>query len=449
MSGNLANSGMSRRRRASVIVSALATAVLATQMMFVAPASAGLSYTGKFKDTGEFALAGPYAVTTDGNRNAYIADTGKYRIVKFDPKGNAVLIFGRGSPETAGTNGHLYYPSAVVWNKANNLIYVADSGGQAIQVFTTGGAFVRKWGTQGGEEGQVSRPASIAADCAGNIYAGNSQPPYYVQKFSPTGTFISRFGPDHLGVPGGIAVTNYSNTDCQTPADIIVSDEYTGVLNRFDSTGQYLNTIGSYGEGQLQFRGPEQLALQINGSGAHIWVAESGNFRVQEITTHNQGSTWAYQRQIRQGAQPFGSIHGVWVDNAARILVASAEYSDIYTYKDLPPRLTLAHMHNSRGHVRDTHALFFQVSYNQLAQTCRVTVKAHVTVPPNAAHEFTVDDTMPVRDGLVDFQLNLTDKQLGWLDKAWDNGRDVDIAAKATGCNNNDIDVSKKTDFSL
>jgi DNA-binding beta-propeller fold protein YncE len=423
--------------------------LLSGQALLATSASAGLSYTGKFKTTGTFALSGPYALTTDADRNTYVADTSNYRIVKFSPDGHGVLVFGRGSPETAGTDAHLYYPSGVVWNKANNLIYVADSAGQAVQVFTTGGAFVRKWGSQGSEEGQFSRPTAIAADCAGNIYVGNGQPPFYIQKFSATGTFISRFGPDHLGVPGGLVVTNYSNTDCQTPADIIVSDEYTGVLNRFDSTGQYLNTIGSPGPGQLQFDHPEQLALQINGSGAHIWVAEAGNFRVQEITTHNQGSTWAYQRQIRKGEQNFASTHGVWVDNAGRILVASAEYSDIYTYKDLPPRLTLAHMHNNRNHVRDTHALFFQVTYNQLAQTCTVTVKAHVTVPPHSAHEFTVDQDMPVRDGLVDFTLHLSDKQLDWLHDAWKNDRDVDIAAKATGCSNNDINVSQKTDFSL
>lgn len=449
MSGIRTNSGMSRRQRASVVVSAVATAALAVQMIFATAASAGLSYTGKFKTTGTFALHGPRAVTTDGNRNAYVTDTQAHRVIKFDPDGHPLLIFGQGSPETAGTNGHLYFPDGIVWNKANNLIYVADSSAHDIQVFTTSGAFVRKWGSQGSEEGQLSLPVPIAADCAGNIYVGNGQGPYYVQKFTATGTFISRFGPEHTGVPGGLVVTNYSNTDCQTPADIIVADEYDGVLVRFDSTGQYLNTIGSPGPGQLQFDHPDQMSLQINGSGAHIWVAESGNFRVQEITTHNQGSTWAYQRQIKRGAAALSSTHGTWVDNRGRILVANTGTSEIYTYKDLPPRLTLAHMHNSRGHVRDTHALFFQVSYNQLAQTCKVTVKAHVTVPPNAAHEFTVDDTRAVRDGLVDFKLDLNDRQLGWLDKAWDNDRDVDIVGKATGCSNNDIDVSKRTEFSL
>lgn len=437
------------KTRTAALVSGLATAVLATQMIFVTSASAGLSYTGKFDSSGTFALHGPLAVTADANGNAYVADTSAYRIVKFDPDGNPSLIFGTGSPDTAGTNGHLYYPSGLVWNKANNLIYVADSSAHDIQVFTTSGAFVRKWGSQGSDPGQLSLPIGIAADCAGNIYVGNAQPPYEISEFTATGTFIKRFGPDHLGVPGGIVVTNYSNTDCQTPSDIIVSDEYDGVLNRFDSTGRYLNTIGSQGPGQLQFDHPNQMSLRVDGSGAHIWVAESGNFRVQEITTHNLGSTWAYQRQIRKGAAALSSTHGVWVDTKGRILVANTGTSEVYTYKDLPPRITLAHMHNSRGHVRDTQALFFQVTYNQLASTCKVTVKAHVTVPPNAAHEFTVDDTEAVRDGVVDFKLDLNDKQLGWLDKAWKNDHDVDIAGKATGCNNNDIDVSKKTDFSL
>jgi DNA-binding beta-propeller fold protein YncE len=427
----------------------IATAVLAGQTMFATSASAGLSYTGAFKTTGNFALHGPYAITADGNGNAYVADSAAHRIVKFDKDGNGVLIFGRGGGETIGQNGKLYYPSGIAWNKANNLIYVADSSAHLVQVFTTGGAFVRKWGGQGGEEGQLSLPIGIAADCAGNVWVGNAQRPYMISEFTATGTFVKRFGPEHLGVPGGLVVTNYSNTDCTTPADVIVSDEYDGVLNRFDNAGQYLNTIGEFGHGQLQFDHPNQMSLRVDGSGAHIWVAESGNFRVQEITTHNSGSTWAYQRQIKKGGQGLSSTHGVWVDTKGRILVANTGTSEVYTYKDLQPLLTLAHMHNSRSHVRQTQALFFQVSYNQLAQTCKVTVKAHVTVPPNAAHEFTVEDTRAVRDGLVDFKLDLNDKQLGWLDKAWDNDHDVDIAGKATGCSNNDIDVSKKTDFSL
>src|SRR3954454_16533637 len=77
--------------------------LLSGQALLATPASAGLSYTGKFKTTGTFALSGPYAVTTDADRNAYVADTQAYRIVKFDPDGHGVLVIGRGSPETAGT----------------------------------------------------------------------------------------------------------------------------------------------------------------------------------------------------------------------------------------------------------------------------------------------------------------------------------------------------------
>jgi len=449
MTGNRANSGRSGRR-ARVLVPAIALAVLATQATFTTSASAGLSYTGRFKTTGAFALHGPWAITADGDGNAYVADSGAHRVVKFDKNGNGVLIFGRGGPDTFGQSGKLYYPSGIAWNKANNQIYVADSSAHLVQVFTTGGAFVRKWGGQGDQPGQLSLPIGINADCAGNVWVANAQPPYDVSEFSATGMFMKRFGkPDHLGVPGGLVVTNYSNTDCTTPGDVIVSDEYDGVINRFDNAGQYLNTIGEFGHGQLQFDHPNEISLRVDGSGAHIWVAESGNFRVQEITTHNLGSTWAYQRQIKKGSAALSSTHGVWVDTKGRILVANTGTSEVYTYKDLPPRITLAHMHNNRAHVRDTQAVFFQVTYNQLASTCKVTVKAHVTVPPNAAHEFTIDDTEAVRDGVVDFKAVLSDKQLKWLDNAWDDGRDVDVAAKATGCNNNDIEVSKKDDFSL
>jgi hypothetical protein len=249
-------------------------------------------------------------------------------------------------------------------------------------------------------------------------------------------------------VAGGIVVTSYSTSVCTSP-DVIVADEGNGDLVMFNSSGTFLRNIGTFGHGQLQFDHPDQLALQVNGSGTHVWVAESGTFRVQEITTHNDGTTWAYTRQIKKGAQNLSSTHGVAVDTKGRILVANTGTSEVYEYKDLAPALTLAHAHNSRSHVRQTNGLFFQLTYNQLAQTCHVNLKAKLTVPPNAVHVFTVANDASVRDGIVDVKLHLTDRQVGWLHKAWTNGHNVAIAAKATGCTNNDITVSKSVKFSL
>jgi DNA-binding beta-propeller fold protein YncE len=436
------------RRRTAFVAVVTATCVLALQLVLAPPASAGLSYVGAVHSHGSFTLHSPLGVTTDGSGNIYVADTSAHRIVKFNSDGDPIRVFGHGSDATQHTNGHLYYPAQVAWSKTTNQIYVADSAGQDVQVFTPAGAFVRKWGQQGSADGDVSLPSGIAIDCAGNVYVANAQPPNDVEVFTSTGTFIRRFGDANIDVATGVAVTSYTNGSCNAP-DVIVADEYYGRLVQFDGAGNYIRDIGTPGHLHLQFDHPDQLAVRTDGSGTHIWAAESGNFRVQEVTTHNAGSTWAYTTQIKKGREPLSSNHGVAVDNKGRILAANTGTSEVYIYKNRAPALTLAHAHNSRQHIRDTQGLFFQLTYNQLSVTCHVDVKAKITVPPHAAHEFAIDNDVKVGNDLVDVKLPLSDRQLHWLNKAWGDGHDVAIATKATGCTNNDVHVTKSVDFSL
>jgi DNA-binding beta-propeller fold protein YncE len=59
--------------------------------------------------------------------------------------------------------------------------------------------FVRSWGGQGSNDGQFLLPHSLAVDTSGNIYVtdtGNNR----VEKFSPNGTFISKWGSRGTGM---------------------------------------------------------------------------------------------------------------------------------------------------------------------------------------------------------------------------------------------------------
>ncbi len=434
----------------SVIPPLAAGLLLLGQALVASPAHAGLSYTGMMHAVGSFGLHGPRGVAADDQGNVFVADTGGNRIVEFDSQGNGILAFGKGDNAHIGQAGHLYGPTQLAWSPINKHLYVTDSGGQEVQEFTTAGAFVRKWGSQGFEDGQFSLPAGITIDCAGNVYVTNAQNPWDIEEFTSTGTFVKRFGAGHAGVPTGIVVTSYSPSGCTQP-DAIVSDEYDGVLTMYDSTGQYLRTIGTPGHGHLQFDHPEQLSARTDGSGTHVWVGDSGVPRAQEITTHNGGTTWAYTTQLTRGAQQhdFSDTAGVWVDTKGRVLAANVETTEIDEFKNAAPELTFRQVHNTRSHIRSTEGLDFTVLYNQLSQSCRVDVTAKVTVPPQAAHVFTVSKTVPVRDSIVDVTLPLSARQTAWLHSAWSEGHDVAITAKAAGCANNNVVVSKHLKFSV
>ena len=438
------------RARVLLLAPGLALATLGFQLLVPTAASAGLSYVGTLHTVGSYGLHGPRAVTIDDSGNAFVADTGANRIVEFNAQGIGIRVFGQGDGTTRGQDGHLYGPDQLVWSSFNGDVYVADTSQPDIQEFTDTGVFVRKWGTAGQGDGQVSAPIGIAVDCAGNVYVGNAQSPYDVEVFDASGTYLRRFGAGHAGVVTGIAVTSYVNGSCVQP-DVIVSDEHDGVLTRYDSSGNYLGTIGTNGNGPLQFSFPEQLAVHVDGSGTHIWVADSGNVRAEEITTHNQGSTWAYTTQLTRGAQQhqFSDPPGVAVDSKGRILVVNAETTEVDEFKNAAPALTFRQVHNTHSHIKSTKGLDFTIEYNQLSQSCRVTISAKVTVPPKAAHVFTVKKSDYVRDSIVDVTLPLSSRQTKWLRHAWSAGHKVSIASKAVGCSNNNVVVKKGLKFSV
>ena len=89
-----------------------------------------------------------------------------------------------------GTNvpqmARLLYPRGVAFDSAGN-VYIAESGNNRVQKFTSSGVFLSKWGSYGSGDGQFYGPWGVAFDSAGNVYIaeiGNNR----VQKFTQSGS---------------------------------------------------------------------------------------------------------------------------------------------------------------------------------------------------------------------------------------------------------------------
>jgi hypothetical protein len=279
---------------------------------------------------------------------------------------------------------------------------------------------VGHWGVPGGGPGQLNVPLGIAADCNGNIYIANSRN-NHVDEFDKNGNAIRAFGIGKLAVPTGIAFDEDSGGGGCGISTIYVSDEYNNDVVVFDGSYQYMKTIGGPGTGPMQFGGPEEIAFDDQlGGNQTLWVSESGNNRVQELTTENGGATWTSAAMVTHGDE--GSIvqpHGTTLTPTGDLLIDDSA-GHLFEYADKAAALTLKAYHMSRQHLRTSSQLSYVLDYNQVDGSCLVTVTAKLV-----ARNYAFTLTKKVK-GLTDtgdlVDLRLTQRQLTHVEDGWKNG---------------------------
>jgi DNA-binding beta-propeller fold protein YncE len=229
------------------------------------------------KGTGDGQFNIPYGVDVDSAGNVWIADRNNARIQKFDRNGNFLLKFG----SLGAGEGQFDYPRMVAVDKDLNFVYVADSKNNRIQKFDINGNFVMSWGSNGTGDGQFIVPISVVIDNNGDIIVddrGNAR----VQKFDSNGHFLLKFG--SLGTGDGqfshmehIAVDKYNNIYVNDPQADATGSQIPRV-QKFSPDGQFITKWGSYGIGDGQFIDPEHLAIDSNG---YVYVSDRGNNDIQ------------------------------------------------------------------------------------------------------------------------------------------------------------------------
>src|SRR6185295_1908189 len=76
---------------------------------------------------------------------------------------------------------------------AGGNLYVSDSGNNRIQKFDPSGVFISKFGTFGSGNGQFSHQYGVAVAPTGNLYVADTSN-NRIQKFDANGTFITKWG---------------------------------------------------------------------------------------------------------------------------------------------------------------------------------------------------------------------------------------------------------------
>ena len=292
-----------------------AYAPAAAQLLEFAPTGEFVREIGK----GLYAWAEAHSVRIDKDDNIWAIDKGSDMVVRFNPAGRVVWVFGRRkesadaeagpwererNPPLPPIDGMFRQPTDVAWDSGGN-IYITDGYvNSRVAKFDKHGMWLKSWGEPGTEPGQFHLPHSIAIDRQNNVYVGDRSN-RRIQVFDTNGTFKRmftidvppdpRFPPVYGNMPTGaaLAVTiGAPNSMCITsgPTQVMFVGEstYPGRIFKVTLDGQVLGVIGRSGRELKQFSGAHALACP---SENEIYAAETANWRVQKLLLHQPVQT--------------------------------------------------------------------------------------------------------------------------------------------------------------
>jgi hypothetical protein len=267
---------------------------------------------GKFlREIGHNLYAWSYAhtVKVDRDDNIWVTDKGSDMVIKFNPEGRVVMVFGRKQEASDDGTGPLKKPSPplppidgmfrqvtdVAWDAAGNA-YISDGYvNSRIAKVDKDGTWLKSWGEPGDKPGQFNTPHSIAVDAQGNVYVadrGNRR----IQVFDGDGKFLRQITID---VPADAnarpAIGNRPTqttgtmspgapwTVCITPPPhqvLYTSDAFPGRIYKLSLEGKVLGMFGKAGKQLNQFGWVHEIACP---SENELYVSEILNWRVQKL----------------------------------------------------------------------------------------------------------------------------------------------------------------------
>ena len=212
---------------------------------------------------------------------------------------------GRGSDK-----GQLDAPTGIAVD-ANGNILVADTNNGRIEKFSPTGTFLSTMGIKGIGYGQLDAPNGIAIDKPGNIYVADASK-HVVEKLASDGTVVDEWkgpAPGFYG-PRRIAVG---------PDDsVYVVDQGRTRIVKFSGDGQVLRTWGSKGNGDGQFDDPTSVAVDAMTN--KVYVADPRNRRIQVFDSNGKFLTkWS----IPEWGRPYG-FEDLAIDSSKNRLYASS-----------------------------------------------------------------------------------------------------------------------------
>jgi DNA-binding beta-propeller fold protein YncE len=256
-----------------------------------------------------YAWSFAHSVKVDPEDNIWVTDKGSDMVIKFNPEGRVVMVFGRKQEASDEGTGPLKHPSPplppedgmfrqvtdVAWDKSGNT-YISDGYiNSRIGKVDKDGNWLKSWGEPGSGPGQFDTPHSLAVDAGGSVYVadrGNRR----IQVFDGEGKFLRQItidvpvDPDARPAIGNKRVPTTGSRApgapwaiCITPPPnqvLFSSDGFPGRIYKLSLEGKVLGVFGKSGKQLGQFGWIHEMACP---SESELYVAEILNWRVQKL----------------------------------------------------------------------------------------------------------------------------------------------------------------------
>jgi len=271
-------------------------------------------------------LKGPFDVEFDDGDNLYIADEPGHSILVLDKDEQLILKLGTG--QATEEPGGFYHPHFLAVNEKLQLIYVADTINNRVQIFDSQGKLLKILGRLGRKEpGTYHHPTGIDCDEKGNLYV-MSMYGRFINVYNPQWQLVGTLG--RKGTGGGQFESAYALLYHQNT--IWVADTYNNRVQQISLDGKSLKIFGGVeGDSADQFSHPTDLGFDAQGN---IYVADWKNNRVMKLdptgrflrqwgtsaTAMDYTPAKIYQRNPCRGPITIGTYSGIsrsGIDNAA------------------------------------------------------------------------------------------------------------------------------------
>ncbi len=281
----------------------------------------------------------------------YVADKNNHSIRKITSGGVVSTLAGTsrsGFMDGAGNVAQFSYPHGVAVDSSGK-VYVADSSNHRIREITSGGVVstLAGSGTAGfmdgaGNVAQFNSPVGVAVDVSGNIYVADKKN-HRIRKITTDAggvveveTLAGTGGTGFMNGAGNVAQFNKPNgVAVDVSGNVYVADSDNNRIRKIttDAGGvvevETLAGTGSSGSTNgagnvARFNEPKGIAVDVSGN---VYVADSSNHRIREITSGGVVSTLAGSGGgFMNGAgniAKFNKPYGVAVDGLGNLYVGS------------------------------------------------------------------------------------------------------------------------------